>query len=125
MAQPDNVDTTAVALFGASLAIIGIGIYFSVWLLFGYFNSRQAAANAGAIEYPLAASQETRLPPEPRLQIDPRGDLRAMRDEEDKLLESYQWVDKNAGVVRIPIEQAMKLTIQRGLPARPAAQGKQ
>ena len=35
------------------------------------------------------------------------------------MLDSYGWVDKNAGVVRIPIDEAMKLTLERGLPARP------
>ena len=34
------------------------------------------------------------------------------------MLGSYGWVDKNAGVVRIPIDAAMKLTLERGLPAR-------
>ena len=35
------------------------------------------------------------------------------------MLNGYSWVDRNAGVVRIPIDEAMKLTVQRGLPARP------
>ena len=69
-------------------------------------------------EYPLASSQGDRLPPEPRLQTNPREDLRTLRAKEDELLGSYGWVDKNAGVVRIPIEDAMKLTVERGLPAR-------
>ena len=34
------------------------------------------------------------------------------------MLDSYGWVDKNAGIVRIPIDEAMKLTLQRGLPTR-------
>jgi len=34
------------------------------------------------------------------------------------VLESYAWVDKNAGIVRIPIEEAIRLTLQRGLPTR-------
>ena len=67
---------------------------------------------------PLAADQQTRLPPEPRLQTNPREDLRLLREQEDAILKSYGWVDRPAGVVRIPIEEAMKLTVQRGLPAR-------
>ena len=43
------------------------------------------------------------------------ADLRA---QEENVLETYGWIDKNASVVRIPIEEAMKLTVQRGLPAR-------
>jgi hypothetical protein len=44
--------------------------------------------------------------------------MRELRDREDELLTSYGWVDRNAGVVRIPIEEAMKIVVQRGLPAR-------
>ena len=41
-----------------------------------------------------------------------------MRAAEQQVLTTYGWVDRNAGVVRIPIDEAMKLAIQRGLPAR-------
>jgi len=91
-----------------------------VWLLFLYFSGREAARVAS--QYPLAAGQETRVPPEPRLQTHPREDLLALRAREDAVLNSYGWVDKTAGVVRIPIDEAIKLTAQRGLPVR---QGKQ
>jgi hypothetical protein len=74
-------------------------------------------------EYPLAAESLRRLPPEPRLQTDPRDDLEHLRETEDRVLESYGWVDRDAGVVRIPIDQAMRLAVERGLPARPEALG--
>ena len=86
-----------------------------IWLLFDYFDRREARQLPA--EYPLAAGRE-QLPPEPRLQVNPRDDLRELREREDQVLHSYGWVDRNAGVVRIPIEEAMKLTVQRGLPAR-------
>ena len=57
------------------------------------------------------------LPPPPRLQVSPADDLRAMRQREAEVLESYGWVDRGKGVVRIPIERAMKLIAERGLPA--------
>jgi hypothetical protein len=87
-----------------------------VWLLFLYFSGREATRVAP--EYPLAAGQQTRVPPEPRLQTNPREDLRALRAREDAILNSYGWVDKKAGVVRIPIDEAIKLTVKRGLPVR-------
>jgi hypothetical protein len=62
----------------------------------------------------------TRLPaPEPRVQSDPATDLRRWRDEEDESLRSYSWADRARGVVRLPVERAMELVLQRGLPARP------
>jgi hypothetical protein len=39
--------------------------------------------------------------------------------EQDKVLASYDWVDQKNGVVRIPIDRAMELLAQRGLPVRP------
>jgi len=57
-------------------------------------------------------------PPLPRLQQRPAEDMRAYRDEQRSVLESYGWVDRNAGVVHIPIEEAMRLLAERGLPAR-------
>ncbi len=41
-----------------------------------------------------------------------------MRAAEEKILHSYGWIDQQKGIVRIPIERAMELTAQRGLPAR-------
>jgi len=65
-----------------------------------------------------AIEQQNRLPPEPRLQTNPRQELSDMRAKENVTLYSYGWVDKTAGIVRIPISEAMKLTVERGLPAR-------
>ena len=94
-----------------------------IWLLFQYLLGA-ASRFASRPTYPLAAGQETRLPPEPRLQTDPRGDLRELRAHEDAVLSTYGWVDKAAGVVRIPIDEAMRITAQRGLPARSASWGR-
>lgn len=63
---------------------------------------------------PLA--QQRPLPPSPRLQVFPSTDLKDVREQEDQLLHSYAWIDKNNGVVRIPIDRAMDLLVQRGLP---------
>jgi hypothetical protein len=57
--------------------------------------------------------------PNPKLEEDERGQLNGIRIEEEKTLYSYGWVDEKAGTVRIPIERAMDLLVQRGLPVRP------
>ena len=116
MVQQDNVNVRGVALFAVGLAVVGLVVSLIVWGVFGFFNRQENAGNAR--EYPLAAEQEQRLPPEPRLQTNPRGDLKELRDQENDLLTKYRWVDRNAGVVRIPIDRAMQLTLDRGLPAR-------
>jgi hypothetical protein len=59
--------------------------------------------------------------PEPRLETNERMEINDFRLKEEQTLHSYAWVDKDAGTVRIPIERAMQLTAQRGLPVRPQA----
>jgi|SRR5581483_11908139 len=102
--------------FAAGLTVTVAFLAFVVWVLFQFYAAR--AGRKTTPEYPLATQQENRLPPEPRLQTNPRQDLSDLRAQEDQILTSYGWVDRNAGVVRIPIDQAMKLVLQRGLPAR-------
>ncbi|MEP7307753.1 MAG: hypothetical protein ABJA98_19805 [Acidobacteriota bacterium] len=115
--RPDSeVDVRAIFTFGLGLLLSAIVIQGMIWLLFRSFEGREATRDVPA--YPLAAGQDSRLPPEPRLQTDPRGDLRDLRTHEDSVLGTYGWVDKAAGVVRIPIDEAMRITAQRGLPAR-------
>jgi hypothetical protein len=120
MAEPrhetSDVDIRGILAFGLALIVSAIVIHLLVLALFDYFDRREARRVPA--EYPLAAGQGTRVPPEPRLQTNPREDLRRFRANEDELLTSYGWIDKNAGVVRIPIDDAMKLVLERGLPAR-------
>ena len=115
-----DINIGAIFKFCVWLLVSAVAIQAVVWVLFQFLAGREAARVAP--EYPLAAGQETRLPPEPRLQTDPRADLRELRDHEAAVLGTYSWVDKNAGIVRIPIEEAIKATATRGLPARPAAE---
>jgi hypothetical protein len=68
------------------------------------------------------STELSRIPPDPRLQPDPRAQLRALRAYETTRLETYGWVDKNAKITHIPIERAMRLVADKGLPVRPAAE---
>jgi len=111
-----DVNIRAILGFALGLMVAAVFIHFLVWILFDYFASREAVKTRP--EYPLAVGIERRVPPEPRLQSNPRADLRSLREQETATLTSYGWVDRNAGTVRIPIDQAMKLTLERGLPAR-------
>jgi hypothetical protein len=61
------------------------------------------------------AGTPSNVPPEPRLQSTPFEDLRRMRAAEDAALSSYGWVDKKAGIVRIPIDRALDLAARGGL----------
>ena len=113
--EESDVNITGIFAFGVGLTVVAGIVCLLIFVLFRYFEVREAARVAPA--YPLAVSREA-LPPEPRLQTNPREDLAELRAKEDELLTSYGWVDRNGGVVRIPIDEAMRLTLQHGLRAR-------
>jgi hypothetical protein len=69
--------------------------------------------------HPLAAEREQ--PPRPRLQETPAIDLREFRAREDERLSTYGWVDRSAGIVRVPIERAIEIVAREGLPVRKEA----
>ena len=114
--EASDVNFRGVLGFAVGLVAVAAAIHLMVWVLFQYFAGREAARVTP--QYPLAAGLERRVPPEPRLQTNPRGDLAELRAREEEVLYHYGWVDKHAGIVRIPIEEAMKITLQRGLPTR-------
>jgi hypothetical protein len=114
--ETSDVNVRGILAFGAALATVALLVHFVVWLMFLFFDASEGRTVQA--RYPLAVSQAARVPPEPRLQTNPRGDLRDLRAGEDDLLTSYSWVDRNGGIVRIPIDEAMRLTVERGLPAR-------
>jgi hypothetical protein len=114
--EGSDINFGVVLMFGLGLAGATPLILLMVWLLFGYLTAREGRPVPP--EFPLAAQQQERLPPEPRLQTNPRQDLDDMRAEEDRALATYGWIDRDAGVVRLPIEEAMKLVVERGLGVR-------
>lgn len=70
-------------------------------------------------------AQLTQQFPAPRLQADSGDggqDLVDLHEREDLLLDNYSTIDGQPGKVRIPIERAMELIAQRGLPVAPAVE---
>lgn len=138
MAEPDHVDIGSIIRYAVGLAAItGISMLAMYFTFQGMTTSTDATHAVRA--YPMAEDEDSRRPPEPRLQgsnatitgnlfdaptdhaTTPKEALKALRAEEDAVLNNYAWVDRNAGVVRLPIADAMKLRLQQGLEARPAA----
>lgn len=115
--EETDVDIRAIFGFAAALTVVAIVIFVAVWGLFRYFDY-QAAREYGPAS-PLATG-EARLPPEPRLQTNPREDAAEFHAQEDAILNGYTWINREAGRVRIPIAEAMRATVQKGLPVRRA-----
>lgn len=69
---------------------------------------------------PMGFSTDPRLPPEPRLQALPAKDLAAFREHQSHVTETFGWVDKAAGVARVPVDKAIDMVLEKGLPLRTA-----
>jgi hypothetical protein len=114
-----NLKFFASVMVGLFLLLF-VGMSVSLW----YLNVlRESARGQDTPPPPLAATLPAE-PPEPRLQPAPGVDLQRIRAEEEKVLENYEWVDAKSGIARIPIERAMELTAQRGLPVRSEVKSK-
>ncbi len=129
--EHSDINVRAVIIFAAGLVTVAIIVQVAMWLLFGVFE-RQAVANDPVVS-PLAAP-ETVMPKNtagspyfggaagPQLVTDEPRLLRTLRVREYQDLHTYGWVDQANGVARLPIDQAEKLLLQRGLPSRTTGQ---
>jgi hypothetical protein len=129
--EREDLNANAVYAFLIGLAVICVLSYFILIGVYHYLDVYQRASQPP--QNPLVpAKPETGKPtraetkaeikkdfPEPLLEEDEGGQLDNDRLKEEQQLNSYGWVDEKAGVVRIPIERAMEITAQRGLPALP------
>jgi hypothetical protein len=132
-----DITVAGVAYFLVGLAVAGVFVYFIANGIFDYLNKRFEAEQVPVSPLVTNAPADTRrIPPQygndyekylkegfpaPQLEVNERTELNGERLREEDTLSTYGWVDQNAGVVRIPIDRAMDLLAQRGLPVRSQA----
>ncbi len=97
------------------LVVIIITSMILMWWLSGSLKGKSEGLDP--TPSPIPEASERRLPPGPRLQPSPEAELIEMRRDYDQLLSNYGWVDKRNGIARIPVERAIELLAERGLPA--------
>jgi hypothetical protein len=119
MHETRDISTRVVLWFAVSLVVGAVAVGLVTLLIFNVFGRFNEQAYPR--EYPLAHVGAPQPPPPPRLQTKPREDLKELRAAEEAVLHSYGWIDPAGGVVHIPIERAMELTLQQGLPTRAQA----
>jgi hypothetical protein len=119
--ETTDAETGPVVRFAVSLLVLTLCIAALVIGFYKYLESRERREKAATD--PMAETIRRPLPPRPRLQTYPFQDVTQLRGGDARLLERYAWVDKNGGVVRIPIERAIEVLAERGLPHRAAAPG--
>ena len=127
--ERQDIGAKGILYFLLGLAVAGVLVYFVVDGLYGFLDKRSDAQQEAVSPLVTNAPTDTRnisqdYPqgafPNPRLEVDERGQLNDIRIKEEQTLQSYGYVDKNAGTVRIPIDRAMELIAQRGLPVQKA-----
>jgi hypothetical protein len=127
----ERQDLTAQGVFAflISLAVGGVLVYFVVWGLYDFMDARQRShqpqqsplAKQSEADPRIVSPDEIAKFPQPRLEQNERVEINDFRLKEEQTLNSYGWVDEKSGTVRIPIERAMQLVSQRGLPTIPKA----
>jgi hypothetical protein len=111
-----DLNIKAVVITGVALAL-GTAVVFA--LMWGFYLGLKQLDRAKDLPpSPIPEANIAQPPPEPRLQESPGIDLQRLRAEEERILTTYGWVDREAGIVRIPIENAIDLLAETGLPVK-------
>jgi len=121
--------------FGTGMIVAGVVVHLVLSGMFSSLQQREDSARPPlnpAIEKLRQREREDLIPPRnqdaprdysrldrdgewrPLLQTDPAKDMAALREEEERDLNGYAWVDRKAGVVRIPINRAMQMLTDPG-----------
>ena len=116
--------------FLVGLAIVGVLIHLVLLGMYKYLNqyekthqpAQSPLVQAVNVDTRQATPQDANKFPEPRLEVNERSQLNDVRLHEEEVLNSYGWVDQKAGIAHIPIDRAMALIAQRGLPTAPAGE---
>lgn len=120
--EKEDVNEKSSFWFGVVILVVMVVTAFATKPLYDLLAERETATQAPAA-YVADSDMEALEPPGPRLQVRPEVDLEAFRARENAILASYAWVDKEQGIVRIPVEEAMRLVAERGVPAFPSEGG--
>ena len=128
--ERQDLQPSGILYFLLGLAVMTVICLLGIRGVFAYLDHREKAAQPPLNPLVTNIPADTRrIPgdpddylkktfPDPRLETDERNQLNKESTREEGLLYSYGWVDEKAGTVRIPIDRAMDLLVQRGLPVR-------
>lgn len=106
-----DVSVGRLALYGLALAATTAAFFLFSWQVFTHLAARESGRTEP--KSPLIEAVGRRLPPSPRLEPDLSGRLSDLHRHEREVLGTYAWVDREQGVIRIPVERAMGLLVER------------
>ncbi len=111
--EGDGINYRGIFWMAVVLAVTTVA---SQIFIYGVLHFLQARADQDdAARSPMAAVAG-QPPPPPNLLTNEPLNLESFRANEDKVLDTYGWMDQNAGVVRIPVDRAKELLLERGFP---------
>lgn len=126
--EHEDLGSKPIVGFIITLVVLGVLTYYVLWGMFhfldAYNRKHQPAVSPMTKVEPdtrIVTPQTIEQFPEPRLEDNERTEIDGFRYAEEQKLNSYGWVNQDAGVAHIPIDRAMQLIAQRGLPTTPQA----
>lgn len=111
----ETTNTKVILLIGVGLLAAVAIIMLLMVLLVSSLTERNAKRDVTLSPLVVVPAPST----SPRLQVDERLEIAELRQREKQALTSYDWVDKEKGVARIPVARAMQLLLEKGDMVRP------
>ena len=119
--EKEDINERSTFWFGVWILVLMVAVSFLLKPLYNLLVARGVETQAPAA-YVAESDPAALEPPGPRLQVTPELELTVLRAQEDAILGSYAWVEKDRDIVRIPIDEAIRIVAERGLPTFPAAE---
>ena len=129
--EREDLSTRGVFAFMIGVAIVGVVIYFIIVGMYSFLDNYERSQMATASPLVTTKGVMSRVVTQadmdkafkdngsPMLEVIEGVDLRKDLIDQENRLNSYGWVDKDASVAHIPIQRAMDLIVQQGLPVVP------
>jgi hypothetical protein len=126
--EREDLSSRGVFAFMIGLGVVGVIIYFIIIGMYSFLDKYERSQMATASPLVTSKGAMSRVVTQdyvdqrfkengaPMLETNERGQFRDFLMNQEKELNSYGWVDEKAGVAHIPIERAMELIVQRGMP---------
>jgi hypothetical protein len=136
--EESDVNVKAILIFVLGLLVFAGIVHVLMWVMLRFLEQRVDKRTPDPA--PMALTDQERLPPKPRLQAapgwdaetgdgqvvdlslkEPKKELELVNQHWDEVLKEGQ-KDQNGQVVSIPIEEAKRQLVEKGLPTRPQTQ---
>jgi hypothetical protein len=114
--EPSEIKLRAIIIFAVVFVAVAIVVEVAMVGVMGLFKTQDAEQIKSK---PRLLEDETGQFPAPKLQLNTTADMLDFRRSESESITSYGWVDEKDGIAHIPIDRALQLVTERGLPKAP------